>query len=281
MDESIPRKSAMDSQSEPEAGAVSAVLPVKPATTSGPIELDVDRSRFLRKLFLILISMESACVLGDIFINYSKWIGISSIERIFNMTREDSIANFLASGQMLLVSMTVLLLYAVIRQTDTGSWHKFSFMLMGIFFFYMAFDDGAKLHERLATGIKQLAEDSILFEAYPSYPWQVVFGPLYGAGALLLLYMFFRGLSSRTSRKLLLLGLTLWVVAVSLDVLEGIPKYGPEGWLEFLSDGYAYPVRHFQKVTEEFIEMVGTSCIFIAFLRELMTVAPDLRFRFR
>ena len=66
---------------------------------------------------------------------------------------------------------------------------------------------------------------------------------------------------------------------MGLDVLEGVPEYGPAGMLDILSDEGSYAVTHYLKVTEEFLELLGGTCFLVAFLRHLAASAPNLRFR--
>jgi hypothetical protein len=250
--------------------------------TGAGITLAIDCEHGFQKLFYSLLLCEVFLVVADYFIHFQDYVTeIGALKRVFNLAREDSLGNWFGAAQLLVVALTLWLVYAAVRQTPVTSWRKISWALLAIFFTYMAFDDGARLHERLATAAKEFLDDSALIEAYPSYPWQVVFAPLFVAGTLLLLDIFRRGLSGRASRLMLGSGLALYIAAVGLDVLEGVPEYGPAGALDILSDEGSYAVRHYVKVTEEFLELLGGTCFLIAFLRHLAQTAPDLRFRFK
>ena len=245
------------------------------------ITLSIDRESAFQRLFYSLLLCELLLVFSDYFIHYTDYVTENGpLKRIFNLAREDSLGNWFGAAQLLFVAATLWLVYAVVRRTPATRWRKISWALLAAFFTYMAFDDGARLHERLATAAKGMLEGSGLLEAYPSYPWQVVFAPLFIGGGLLLLDIFRRGLAERRSRILLGAGLALFVMAVGIDVLEGVPEYGPAGALEMLSDDGNYALRHYAKVTEEFLELLGGTCFWLAFLRQLAAIAPSLRFRF-
>ncbi len=249
----------------------------------GPeITLAVDCDQGFQKLFYSLLLCEVFLVVTDYFIHFQDYVTeIGPLKRIFNLAREDSLGNWFGAAQLLVVALTLWLVYATVRQTPATAWRKISWALLATFFTYMAFDDGARLHERLATAAKEILADSAVIEAYPSYPWQIVFAPLFVGVTFLLLDIFRRGLAERKSKLMLGSGLALYIVAVGLDVLEGVPKYGPAGMLDVLSDEGSYAIRHYLKVTEEFLELLGGTCFLIAFLRQLAATAPNLRFRFK
>jgi hypothetical protein len=246
------------------------------------ISFDIDREQTLQRLFWSLLLCELTLVFCDYFIHFQEFVTeIGAIKRIFNLAREDSLGNWFGSVQLLFVAITLWLVYATVRRSRAGSWRKLSWALLATFFSYMAVDDGARLHERLGTAFKELFEGAGWFDAYPSYPWQVVLAPLLIGGTLLLVDTFRNGLTERKARVLLAAGLGMFVLAVGIDVLEGVPEYGPEGALQALSDDGDYALRHYVKVAEEFLELLGATCFLVAFLRQLTAEAAEFRFRFK
>ena len=69
-------------------------------------------------------------------------------------------------------------------------------LILAVFFSYMAMDDGAEFHERVGSAYKKIyqPEQSLKVDAegenvkgltyYPSYPWQVIFVPIFGVIAI-------------------------------------------------------------------------------------------------
>ena len=53
----------------------------------------------------------------------------------------------------------------------------------------MAVDDGAQLHERLGSTFKAMREDvGSSLDFFPSYPWQILFLPIFGTLGLFMLW---------------------------------------------------------------------------------------------
>jgi len=105
-----------------------------------------------------------------------------------------------------------------------------------VFFFYLALDDGAQVHERVAVAISDFfaltAEREGVFtgpvgwlgrliHGFPSYAWQVLLGPVFVAFGVFLIVFFRRALDRRLAR-LALSGLVLYAAAQGQDFLEGL-----------------------------------------------------------
>ncbi len=56
------------------------------------------------------------------------------------------------------------------------------------------------IHERLGTAVETLGEDSRLLEAFPSFAWQILFVPLFGALGLFMLWFLWRELGPGIGR---------------------------------------------------------------------------------
>jgi hypothetical protein len=165
-----------------------------------------------------------------------------------------------------------------------GAWTRRGWVLLAVFFTYLAVDDGAKIHERVGTAIDDLAgsyDATASSESPPrfrSYTWQVVFVPLFGAVGLFALLFLWKQLKTPALRALLIIGLGCFVVAVGLDYIEGLEN-GYDGVAErFDIDDDA--VTHFAKALEEWIEMLGTTCLLIGFLTHFMRASPLVSIRF-
>ena len=91
----------------------------------------------------------------------------------------------------------------------------------------MGLDDATKLHERLGTIFKVLvtgADDQPnpgflgqLYEAFPSYTWQLVFGPIVVVAGLFVLIFLMRHLPALYLKSLVLVAMGLFAVAVGMD----------------------------------------------------------------
>ena len=160
----------------------------------------------------------------------------------------------------------------------------------------MALDDGVELHERLGSTFRilQSSTDKRL-SYYPSYPWQVLFLPVYGTLGLFMLAFLWRQAGHRFTRFLLITGVGCFVVATGLDFFEGLDEYHPwnlYGWLADLSGVGEFTmarfnrdafeaVRHFGKTIEEAIEMLGMTLLWIVFLDHLMRITGEISLRFQ
>jgi len=79
-------------------------------------------------------------------------------------------------------------------------------------------------------------------------------------------------------RLFLILGMSCYALSVGLDFVEGltISEDAMLGW-DLISP---VPLRHFVKVFEEFLEMLGTTFFLICVLGHFTRISPSLSFRF-
>jgi hypothetical protein len=85
-------------------------------------------------------------------------------------------------------------------------------------------------------------------------------------------------LSSRKLWYWFLVGISLYVIAVGLDFVEGLDGelYEEMGIADFFST-HDYRIRHMSKALEEFIEMLGTTTFLIVFLKNLFRLSREWR----
>ncbi|MBZ0269781.1 hypothetical protein K8I85_16640 [bacterium] len=241
------------------------------------------RSRFdpaflARRLFTVLVACELVMVLLDATWNHLEWSRVGSIQRLVNITREDGITNWFAASQEMLVA--IVLAIVAWRVAATGDRRRANgWTLLSVFFLYISFDDGTKFHERIGTWFKETANGiadaggtlffTRLLDAFPSYNWQVVFLPFFGAAGLFVLWFLWKEFDAPL-RRLLVIALGLFVVAVVLDWIEGLE----DGWgfVRRATHWRTDTIRHFGKSIEEFIEMFATTLFLVAFLRHLARV---------
>ena len=167
--------------------------------------------------------------------------------------------------QTLLVAGVVWLIYLHERRGHPPRWVRRGWLVVALLFTYLAIDDGAAIHERVGTAVDDW-DGGALAALFPSYTWQPVFLPIFGSLALVMLTVVWHELRW-TLFVLFAAGMAMYVLAVGLDFAEGL-----EGVL--VDDA-----RHFQKVLEEFAEMLGTALLFGAFAGHLTAIASRLEFR--
>ena len=82
------------------------------------------------------------------------------------------------------------------------------------------------------------------------------------------------------AKRVVFMGLLLsGAGAVGIDFIEGIPEYSDFEFANFLSDDNP-TVRHYFKVIEEFIEMVGMTSFLVGFGAHIMNRYPEWKIRF-
>jgi hypothetical protein len=157
---------------------------------------------------------------------------------------------------------------------------------IGSFFIYMGIDDAIKFHERIGTAFKVLLSRSAetsgpgilnsVHNAFPSYTWQMIFGPFFIAMGIFLLWFLWKELSSKKLWYWFLVGISLYAVAVGLDFVEGLDSefYENVGIAGFFSTE-DFRIRHMSKALEEFLEMFGTTIFLIVFLENLFRMSHE------
>ena len=256
-----------------------------------PVSIQLDRERLFNWLFGGLILIEVLLVLLDAVISEFEYVNIGAAQRLFNITREDGIPNFFSSFQMLATGSVLLLITMVVRRQSYGSGSRVTLgwgVVAGLFLF-TGFDDATKLHERLGAIFRTLVTDSSgqaeahllgrLYDAFPSYTWQLVVGPfavLLGVFALLFLL---KQLPALDMRALVLAAAGLLIMAQAMDFIEGMDNDFPVRIADVFS---TFPGRvvHFSKSIEEFWEMLSTTTFLYVFLRQLTTLTSSLTFEF-
>ncbi|MCR4290624.1 MAG: hypothetical protein NUV86_10245 [Candidatus Scalindua sp.] len=241
------------------------------------------------RIFWCLLGFELFIVFLDVFINYYEWSSVGAIRRMVNITREDSLSNWFSSFQAIVVGAVIWLTAIGVRKQIQGNHDKRKFYCwagIGSFFIYLGIDDAIKFHERVGTAFKVLLfEDdntfgvgvlSSIYDVFPSYTWQLVFGPIFVSIGIFLLWFLWKELSSKKLWYWFLAGISLYVVAVGLDFVEGLDdtpyeKIGIAGF--FSTDDYR--ISHMSKVLEEFLEMLGTTIFLIIFLKNIFRMSRE------
>ena len=255
------------------------------------VEIKIDQDKLFWWLIPGLVTAELAIVMFDALITELEWVSIGAVQRFFNITREDGIANFFSSFQMLAVGAVLLLITLVVRSQTRGSGSKlvWGWGLVSALFIYMGVDDATTLHERVGTLFSELVTGpdggpdpgflGRLDDVFPSYSWQLVLGPFAAAAGLFVIVFLTRQLPTLRLKILMLTAFGLFAVAVGIDFVEGMDN----GIMLRVADLFStFPSRavHFSKSIEEFLEMAGTTIFLFVFLKTLMSVTRSITFEF-
>lgn len=254
-----------------------------------PLNFRLRADVVVRRTFWCFLGIELLIVFLDVFVNHYEWSSIASIRRMVNITREDSLPNWFSSIQAIIVGSVIWLIAFAVRNRMHDKHYKRKFYCwacIGIFFIYVGIDDAIKFHERMGTACKDLLERYAgssdpgilysMYEAFPSYPWQMIFGPFLIAMGIFLLWFLWKELSSKRLWYWFLVGISLYVIAVGLDFVEGLDVgfYKDAGIAGFFSTE-DYRIRHMSKTLEEFLEMLGTTIFLTIFLKNLFRLSKE------
>ncbi|MGR3320123.1 MAG: hypothetical protein ACUZ8O_16770 [Candidatus Anammoxibacter sp.] len=250
-----------------------------------PISFSLRSDLIIRRVFWSFLGIELFIVFLDVFVNHYKWSSIGAIRRMVNITREDGLANWLSSLQLIIVGSVIwAIAFAVKNQKQNNSDKKRYYCWIGIacFFIYMGFDDAIKFHERIGTTFNTILSRSAestepgtlhsIYNAFPSYPWQLIFLPIFAPIGLFILWFLWKELSIHKLGYLLFAAFGLFTLALALDFVEGLESNPYKGIADFFSTK-VYRIRHMSKAIEEFFEMFGTTIFLIIFLKKLFTTS--------
>ncbi len=225
-----------------------------------------------RRVLLFCLTFELVIQLLDFLFNYLQLLDSSSLRKIFNVAREESLGTWFSVVQAAVTGLVLSGLYYLSRVVNART---LGWLLLALFFFYMSADDAAKIHERVGGYIGQISssdEKALLFgiaSVFPSYNWQWVFAPFFGLVGLYILLFLWRQLPEMRQRILVLAAFGCWATAVGIDFIEGI-----EGFFESIAasmDVEVYTVSHPFLMLEEFLEMFGTTLFLSLFVSQFVS----------
>ena len=265
--------------------------------SSSPLVFNINSRRFIRIVILSWVAIELLMVWCDYYINYAEWSDISSVQALFNITREDALPAFFGEVQNILVAMTLWLIVIVTRKSGARKFTTIGWTIMAVFFSYLAIDDGSKMHERMGT-IFQVSNRgsegfaSTMLDFFPSYTWQLIYIPILVVMGLYIVVFLARELKAWSQRLMIVGALACLTCAVGLDFIEGLDRDHPyniysnytqnvniENYTRahFNASGFDTLV-HFSKSVEETIEMFAMTlflAVFLSYLFRLLPVAID------
>jgi hypothetical protein len=236
--------------------------------------VNVDTRRLLATVFFVCIASEILLFLLDLTINWQRFSETGAIRRLFNTAREDSLASWFAIMQTFAVALVAWALVIASRASQASAFRRAGWMFVAILFTYLSVDDGAKVHERLGTWSESFDATSDVLNAYPSYAWQLVVGPVLGAMGLFMLFFLWRELDDWKHRAGVLAAFGFLALAVFLDFVEGLDdRYW---WILQNYDVTEDLISHFSKSIEETLEMFAMTLFLVVFLSHLMRSYPTI-----
>ncbi len=267
-----------------------------PCKADAPSVFHIRRALTIRRVFLACVLIELGLVLADYNVTLRGLDAPSQLRSMFNIAREDSLPNWFSATQTLMAAITLWMIWFVVRARAGSSALRRGWLIVALFFSYMAVDDGTRLHERIGSVFESLLEHAAadgLLRMFPSYGWQVFFLPLFGAAGLFTVWFLVRRSPRARTRAVVLLALGMLGLAVGLDFLEGLDREHPWNPYTYLvehtdleSDCRAlfhksayFITRHFSKVLEEILEMLANTLLWSVFLGHLFELGAELRVR--
>ena len=251
------------------------------------MEVRLDSRALLRRVLVLLLAFELLLVYLDLVVTFFEALDHEALHDVCNIVLEGSLAGWFSSVQTLVVGLIALLVAVRVRAEPGSRRRATAWWIAAGFFAYMALDDGASLHEAVATAIEDAGKEAAaagspgvlggVLQAFPSYPWQVLFLPALGSLGLFTAWWSLREMSRGPLRALVLAGFTCFALAVGIDFVEGLETpYRNLGAAYSLSED---TIPHASGIVEELTEMVGTTLLLYAYLAYLLDLCRDVRVR--
>ena len=136
------------------------------------------------------------------------------------------------------------IIFCVIRLQESTKKRIIGWLVVALFFSYMAIDDGAMIHERLGSAFDQSND----LGGFPSYAWQLILAPMFVLMGFVIFFFLWNELEGTRERIILVLALGCFAVAVLMDFVEGMQ--GVHKDLALLLEVQRKTVRHFSKSAE-------------------------------
>ena len=250
-------------------------------------QLGLDGRLAIQRLFALLFGLEVLLLLADLTLNHGQWTDLGPVQRFFNIAREDGVASWFQVSQTLLVALTLGLIAWLAFAAQRSSLTRWGWLLLALFYAFLAMDDGAQFHERVGSIVELRAAEGAKsgpVSGFPSYVWHLVVMPFFASMGLFMLYFAMRELR-RDSRCLafFLLGITVMGIAQVLDFFEGMQPDHRWNLLRLVRGWTGYgreEVEHLSRAVEETLEMFSMTYFWVAYLLYLVREFPEFRVSF-
>ena len=225
---------------------------------------DMEQNLRFRTLNGDLIALRAAQVcaamillvgLLDVLFYFFELLPSKYLRRSFNIAREESFGTWVSTNISLFAGLAALVL-ALHSKTNNNNKMAIGWLVVGLFFLFVSFDDAAKFHERLGTTLRRRGEeltDTDLDSWFPSWGWQLYVMPFFAFMGGYLVVFLYQAVPART-RFWIYIGMGLLATAVSIDFVEGA------------IDRDQKDLVHLMRLCEEMIEMFGMTAFLYLFL---------------
>ncbi|MFB6356360.1 MAG: hypothetical protein ABEJ65_07585 [bacterium] len=221
------------------------------------------------------ILCEVILVALDLMFTFSRPIDISALYELTDLTIEGGVGTWFASIQALFIGGTVGLITWYQYRSGRSRWITGLWLLITLFFVFMSLDDASRIHERVGIVIDVILNDSgggmsepgswmYWIQTFPTWYWQLFVAPFYVGFSLFMAVFFWNRYRPLGVFKFLILGFVAYFIALTLDFLDGIDNIYMD--LVLWSGWTGRSIQHVSRLTEEYLEMLGTTSIWYAFL---------------
>lgn len=266
------------------------------------VELRYDAASLARNVVLICFSIELLFFTLDFNVNYAEGASVGAIRRLFNTALEDSLPAWFGIMQTAALAATVWLIFLVVRRTGSR-WQTLGWGAIAAFFTYLAFDDGAHIHERIGTFYEEAIElegaatsglGGWTASMFPSYEWQLVFLPAFALMGLFTFGFLLRELRGWAPKLVVFAAMACLAGAILLDFFEGLAPDHPLNVYAMIAERYEFgywtartfnstewdTLQHFSRSIEECVEMFAMTLLWGVFLSHLGVAWRDVRVSF-
>ena len=244
-------------------------------------------------LVFVMVWLEVLVVVLDVWLDLSGVVPSTDLRRLFDATSERGIGSWISVTQTGLIALTLGVTAAVHRATGAPRLRWAGWLALAVFFSYLTFDDATQFHERVGTAFAESEASEGGLGQFPSYYWQVLFGPFFLTAGLLMAAFLWREFRSWRLRLLVGGAFALLALAVALDFIDGLGPGHPwnayerlVAWGDLDARTQAWfgmsgldAVVHLSRAVEESTEMLAMTLLWAAFLLHLTGTTEQVEVR--
>ncbi len=237
-------------------------------------QLEVTSKNQARNLLIVCLFVEAWLIFLHVKLALHATPTVRALGQAFDITREASIATYWSCLLAFGAGLACLFVAKLLRRNGSSKLRHRGWCFAGVVFVCLSIDDAIAFHEKIGA-ITSLGLMRSL--NYPSYPWHVTVAPIVIIGLLLAAIVIWREVRKIEGlTTMLLLALGCFAVALGLDIVEGIKEMSAMAAMEIVPDPEYLPIM---MLTEEVLEMVGTTIILYVVFSYLMSLMANAGFR--